>query len=60
MCKRPVFTPILADAAAASHPACPPPITGHIEDHFIAHKVNVLTKCGFTSLKKIYFPIQKS
>ena len=25
--KRAVFTPILADAAAASHPACPPPIT---------------------------------
>ena len=25
--KRAVFTPILAEAAAASHPACPPPIT---------------------------------
>ena len=25
--KSAVLTPILADAAAASHPACPPPIT---------------------------------
>ncbi len=53
MCKRAVLTPKRAEAAAASQPAWPPPITTTSKNKSFFHDMNLYSIAIFTSFEFI-------